>query len=79
MAISPVLIDRDSYRPCLSPRARSGWDPRIPTMKSWVHQVGRPQDTGRIINTSELEVQNLPTRAKWVARENMLRVASAGR
>ena len=30
------------------------------------------KDTGRIINTTELEVQNLPTRAKWVARENMI-------
>ncbi len=28
--------------------------------------------TGRIINTSELEVQNLPHRARWVVRENML-------
>ena len=30
------------------------------------------KETGRILNSDELEVQNLPQRAKWVARENML-------
>ena len=30
------------------------------------------KETGRIINAIECEVQNLPQRARWVARENML-------
>ena len=30
------------------------------------------KETGRIVSTTELEVQELPSRAKWVARENML-------
>lgn len=30
------------------------------------------KETGRIVNTTEIEVQELPSRAKWVARENML-------
>ena len=36
-------------------------------------QVGdTDKETGEIINTTELEVQNLPLRARWVVRENML-------
>ena len=30
------------------------------------------KETGRILDSAELEVQNLPQRARWVARENML-------
>lgn len=30
------------------------------------------KETGRIMTSTELEIQNLPQRARWVARENML-------
>ena len=43
------------------------------TQKVQYVEVGdTDKGTGRIINTKELEIQNLPSRAKWVVRENML-------
>ena len=30
------------------------------------------KETGRILTSTEFEVQNLPQRARWVVRENML-------
>ena len=43
------------------------------TQKARYLEVGdTDKRTGRILTTTEYEVQNLPSRARWVARENML-------
>jgi len=43
------------------------------TLKVKYVEVGdTDKHTGQIVNSKELEIQNLPSRAKWVVRQNML-------